>query len=327
MEIKLISKNLETKNKWDNFVSSSPNGTIYHKTFWLDAWGGNYDLWGVYKGAEIVASFVVPYKRLLGLKLATIPAFTPYSGIIFKKYEGKYVSRITTEKELAIAFASLLRKRYRWGISTFHPSIIDMQPFLWSGFKTSPQYTYIMDVSNLEQIWKEMHADTRSSIRKAQKDGLSILVTDSFNEVIELVEKTFQRQNIKRSFNVAYKYYDELLKSNFYKGFICIDKDGNNIASYCMVWDENRAYGFLSGYDSEKKHKGSTSLCLWEAIKFTSTELGMAEFDFEGSMIPQVERFYRYFGGKLTPYYCLSWGQGLDLLLKINIVFNKYFKI
>jgi len=327
MGIKLISKDLETKNKWDNFVSSSPNGAIYQKSFWLDAWGGNYDLWGVYKGTELVAGFAVPYKRLLGLKLATIPRFTPYSGIIFKKYEGKYVSRITTEKELAIEFAILLRKKYKWGISTFHPSVVDMQPFIWSGFKTRPQYTYIMDVSNLEQIWEEMHADTRTSIRKAQKDGLSILVTDSFNEVIELVENTFQRQNIKRSFNIVSKYYNELVKRNLYKGFICIDKDGNNIASYCMVWDEKRAYGFLSGYDSEKRHKGSTSLCLWEAIKFTSEELGMKEFDFEGSMIPQVERFYRYFGGKLTPYYCLRWGKGLDLLLKINIFINKYFKV
>jgi len=25
------------------------------------------------------------------------------------------------------------------------------------------------------------------------------------------------------------------------------------------------------------------------------------EFDFEGSMVPQIERFFRAFGGKLTP--------------------------
>ena len=32
-------------------------------------------------------------------------------------------------------------------------------------------------------------------------------------------------------------------------------------------------------------------------------ELGLEVFDFEGSMIPGIERYFRSFGGTLTPLY------------------------
>jgi len=46
---------------------------------------------------------------------------------------------------------------------------------------------------------------------------------------------------------------------------------------------------------------------MWEAIKFTKEELGLNQFDFEGSMIQSVEQFFRKFGGRLTPFYTVNW--------------------
>ena len=42
---------------------------------------------------------------------------------------------------------------------------------------------------------------------------------------------------------------------------------------------------------------------MWHTIKFTAINLKLPEFDFEGSMIPAVEQFYRKFGATLTPTY------------------------
>jgi len=327
MELKLLSKNQDIQKEWDHFVTSSPSGTLFHKSLWLNAWGGNYDLWGLYKGAELVAGFVAPYKSLLRMRVVVPPTLTHYSGILFKKYEGKYVSKITSEKEMARELAILVRKKYRRGILSFSPSIDDMQPFIWEGFEVSPMYTYLLDVSDPEQTLKEMNADTRNSIKKAQNDGLSVVVTDSIDEIIELVKKTFMRQGEYPTLSAAFKYHKELLRENLYKGFICVDKDGNKIATYCIVWDEKRSYGFLSGYDAKKKHKGATSLCVWEAIKYISKYLDTIEFDLEGSMIPKIERFNRNFGGKLTNYYEIKWGWGIDSMTKFRTFCNKYIKV
>jgi len=46
---------------------------------------------------------------------------------------------------------------------------------------------------------------------------------------------------------------------------------------------------------------------MWEAIKFTKNNLSLNEFDFEGSMVPQIEQFFRKFGGHLIPCYTTVW--------------------
>jgi hypothetical protein len=37
---------------------------------------------------------------------------------------------------------------------------------------------------------------------------------------------------------------------------------------------------------------------MWETIKFTKEELGLNQFDFEGSMMQPVELFFRKVGGE-----------------------------
>ncbi|MBE7441610.1 MAG: hypothetical protein HS119_04060 [Flavobacteriales bacterium] len=43
------------------------------------------------------------------------------------------------------------------------------------------------------------------------------------------------------------------------------------------------------------------SLLLWEAIKRSKNKT--KSFNFEGSMIESIERYFRAFGGKQTPYF------------------------
>jgi hypothetical protein len=37
--------------------------------------------------------------------------------------------------------------------------------------------------------------------------------------------------------------------------------------------------------------------------------MGFKTFDFEGSGIPAIEKFFRSFGGALTPYFCITGGK------------------
>jgi len=49
----------------------------------------------------------------------------------------------------------------------------------------------------------------------------------------------------------------------------------------------------LNEYDPAESHHGASAIAMWEAIKFTKEELGLNQFDFEGSMIQPVEQFFR----------------------------------
>jgi hypothetical protein len=92
-----------------------------------------------------------------------------------------------------------------------------------------------------------------------------------------------------------------------------------NLTPYLGVifWDEKRSYYILGGHDPKESHHSASAIAMWEAIKFTKEELGLDQFDFEGSMMQPVEQFFRKFGGKLTPYYTVSWAKPSVKLLRV----------
>jgi hypothetical protein len=57
----------------------------------------------------------------------------------------------------------------------------------------------------------------------------------------------------------------------------------------------------MGGGDPALRNSGATSMVLWQAITFAATVT--KRFDFEGSMLEPVERFFRAFGARQTPYF------------------------
>ena len=85
-----------------------------------------------------------------------------------------------------------------------------------------------------------------------------------------------------------------------------------------LVWDKKSAYYIAGGSPIDVRTTGAMPLLLWEAIKFSSKVT--KHFNFEGSMIKPIERFFRAFGGEQVPYFEIT---------KINskfISFAKNFK-
>ena len=70
-----------------------------------------------------------------------------------------------------------------------------------------------------------------------------------------------------------------------------------------LVWDRNAAYYLMAGY-REKGAGGGASLLVWEALKFASTVVDT--FDFQGSMIESIDRFFRGFGAMHVPFFFVS---------------------
>src|SRR5919106_2186938 len=65
----------------------------------------------------------------------------------------------------------------------------------------------------------------------------------------------------------------------------------------------------MGGSDPRLRTSGAMSLLMWEAIKFAGQVA--RRFDFEGSMLQPVERFFRAFGARQVPYARLTRGATL----------------
>lgn len=294
---------------WDEFVDESLEGTLFHKSFWLRASPRMFLIYGYFKGGELRAGIPIPYLALLGFKAVSHPPLTPYLGTVFKKRNSKYVTIISEEKEINKEFARGLKREFCSVNFSFPVGVVDLQPFIWEGFSTSIAYTYIIPLGgNLEDIWKDVDDKRRNDIKKAEKDGIRIIQSDDFRRTYTLIENTFVRQEKKASFQSAAFSYDQTLKARKQcQSFLAMDKDGSPLAATYIAWDNKRSYYLMGGYDAEKHHHGASAMATWEAIKFSKNELGLSEFDFEGSMVPNIEQYFRKFGGNLIPHYTVSW--------------------
>jgi lipid II:glycine glycyltransferase (peptidoglycan interpeptide bridge formation enzyme) len=160
-----------------------------------------------------------------------------------------------------------------------------------------------------------MSNERRKNINKSLKDGLHVKKIDDYEVIKSLAMKTFLRQDM----GINEFYLDKVLfefannKNSYAFGTFMNDKP---IACTFCVYDKNTAYYLIGGYDNKNKHHGAGALSMWEAIKFAK-KTGLKNYDFEGSMEQQIERYFRGFGGQITPYYRINKAKlPLEILLK-----------
>jgi len=256
----------------------------------------------VKKGDQLVARMPYVVSRKCGLTTITRPSLTPTLGPWHRRRSDvKSTTRLREEKDNIEALLAQLPPHHRCAINC-DPAIVNLLPFHWAGFRLSVKYTYrLSDLSDLDAVWKGFATNIRSDVRKAQK-RVTIehdLGTEPF---LETFAKTFARQGQRSP--VSRDFLDRLdnvlEKQNKRRQFFAVDDQGRIHAAIYLVWDDRCAYYLLGGGDPELRNSGATSLLVWTAIQHAATV--SQAFDFEGSMLEPVERFFRAFGASQTPY-------------------------
>jgi len=284
---------------------------IFFSDWWLDATAGEGN-WGVCKVSqdnEIVASmpWVMKTNRL-GLKIISHPLLTQTLGpwLADPPSGTKYAKRLAREKDLMEALIDQLPD-YHIFRQSFAPEITNWLPFYWKGFQQTTRYTYrLPDLSDRQALWSGFQDKIRTDIRKAEKQGVTVECCTDIDAFLDVNELTFLRQNIKLPYTRSYvkRVFAACERNNAGTIFLARGKDGRVHAGNLLVWNQHCAYYLMGGGDPDLRTSGATSLTMWHAIQFAATVSHM--FDFEGSMIESVERFFRGFGAVQTPYFSIS---------------------
>jgi len=290
---------------WDALVEASPQGTHFHSTHLLETNRQRYKLIGCFKGDALLGGFAY---ELLAPKVAGHSPLTPYSGIVLACPAAKHLTVLSQHKHVTFALANHLKRDLNSIDCHMGPEVIDVQPFTWAGYNTSVRYTYRIDLTDLDRVWNEMEDKRRNDIRKAERDGIIVDSGGAISEVLALAEMTFERQDEKFGYHeLALRRYQSLLGKGKAKCFIARNPAGKAVAGAYVEWDWRHAYYLAGGYDPAQTHRGAGALAIWEAIKYAKRNLDLQRFDFAGSTIRPIERFFRDFGGTLTPTYVVSW--------------------
>ncbi len=104
------------------------------------------------------------------------------------------------------------------------------------------------------------------------------------------------------------------------KNSFSIEAYSNNVligAVFC-AYDSKTCYYLFGGTNKNSEIQGINNLLILKAIE-NAKHLGCSVFDFEGSMLVGVEKFFRGFGGKLIPYYTVNKGNlAIEIILKLK---------
>jgi hypothetical protein len=283
------------------------HGCVFDTVTWTDLFGDSLTRYGLYDaGRALRGGFCLFREKRLGLTVLRNPPFTPSIGPFFERRAQHPVAGIEESREVLTAVADFLE--------SIHPAVIsvplsnwvsDFLPFLWRDYKVTPHYTYLLPLGQTDEaILAGMSESRRRNIGKARRDGLRAERTEDLSVVASLVETTFARQGK----DVEREYMKGILSSfarpdNSY-AFV-VQANGVPIAGAFVVHDTKISYYLLGGYQSEGKHYGAGPLAMFESIRH-ARELGLEVFDFEGSVVPAIERYFRGFGGRLTPRFRVS---------------------
>ncbi|UCE55991.1 MAG: GNAT family N-acetyltransferase [Desulfobacterales bacterium] len=300
---------MNNKEKYKDFCRSEVNIPIFSQYWWLDAVCGheNWDAVIIEKGGLITATLPYMLVNKYGLCFITMPPLTKALGPWLRAYDGKIAAQYAHQKEL---FTKLIQSlpRFDYFCQNFHPMITNWLPFFWQGFKQTTFYTYVLDdLRDLQKIFNGFQGNARREIKKAeQRYKLHIRWDIDIDSFLDLYEMTFSRQKIPmpHSKEIVHRIDATCASRNARKIIGAEDAEGRLHAALYIIWDQHSAYYLMGGSEPNLRNSGAKSFCMWEAIKFASKVT--QRFDFEGSMLQPVERFFRGFGAKQIPYFRIT---------------------
>lgn len=302
---------MSAKEEYRNLCRTEESIPIFSRDWWLDAACGT-DRWEVIlirekDAIQAALPFYLPRPQAI-----IMPCYTQTMGIWFAPSANDVKDITLQEHRQQIAKQIIDRlKPYSFFRQHFNYDFTDWLPFYWNNFTQTTRYTYLLkNLKQTDALWEKMSQHARRNIKKA-KERFQITVRQgvTIDEFMRLHALTFERQqaNNIQDIKVLQRIIEacrQLEQGEIWGGY---DPEGRLHAVALVVWQKQSAYYLAGGGDLALRRSCAHSLVLWEAIRhvseFTDT------FDFEGSMLPGVERFFREFGGIQTPYFAIQKGK------------------
>jgi hypothetical protein len=285
-------------DKYRSLCESEPRVPLFARAFWLDAVCGEaqWEAAVVERDGKVVAALPYLLKRRLGFTMIDMPPLTQFIGPWVDYPDGQERDRrLSYEKELFDELLGQLPAVDSF-VQRYHYNLDNWLPFYWRGYSETTRYTYVLpDLRDLDAVYERFRSSIKRQIKKAEK---TVKIVDGDPErFFRLNQKTFARQDESVPYDFALvERIDRACAARGCRKIFLAEGDGGIHAALYLVWDPQSAYYLMGGGDAELRSSGAGCLIMWEAIRFAATV--SRRFDFEGSMIEPIERFFRSFGAE-----------------------------
>lgn len=312
MKNRWISQINQNRERYRELCKKEPAMCIFLKDYWQEAVCKN-DQWSAVlyeKGGNIFGSLVFCYDIRVGGIAVSQPILTQTNGVWIKEFTGKNEHKKQEyEKEV---FTGLIKELEKLPLVTYSQNftveITNWLPFYWKGFTQTTRYSYrIMDISDVDRTIASFSSGKRGNLNRAKQAGLEckfdLPAREFYANHVMTLEK--QGKRIVYTYETLEKIMNAVYRNNCGRTIYAVDAEENIHAALLIVWDATCGFYLINTVDPDFRNSGAAALLVAEMIKYLSN-LGIKQFDFEGSMDETIGKSYRQFGTKQLPYFCIS---------------------
>jgi hypothetical protein len=273
---------------------------LYTSESWLNIYDDSLKIIGIFNNAkELIGSFNLYYGSKIGQRYIITPPYSTDIGLWYRDESNTSFQKHKLLKNILNAIAEFLNSQKVMFIDLVMPEHIkDIQPFLWGKFDGTVKYTYLIDLSISEnEMLENMSPERRKNIKNAEKSSTFFFCQDS-----QLIS-----EKVLASLNENKAYFNEEIVRNIVtrfpngKNHICIGtKFKDQLSSIHFITRDENTANYIFGWNDKQLSSIAGTYGLWNCILFAKKQ-GVKTFNFAGSALPSIEKYFRGFGGDLTP--------------------------
>ena len=263
----------------------------------------------------------LPYliRKRFGMRYILQPQLTQFSGPYFlTPADMSDRRRIDFEHNACSKLIDQLESLHlAYFFQRFSPTVTDWLPFYWRGYKQTTRYTYrIDDISDTEKVFDAFDR-TKERQRRIRRIAEQYTVDTSISsETFTKFHADYWHSRGQQDVTppeLMKRVIDTATTRNQGLTIGLRDSEGKLAAAWFAVYDSNCAHALLSAKAPDEQSADVSALLIWRMIEALS--IRSAAFDFEGSMEPSLEYFYRSFGARQVP------------LMEVSLIGNPIFPL
>ncbi|MDN7013191.1 GNAT family N-acetyltransferase [Methanoculleus sp. FWC-SCC3] len=302
---------VEDRDTWDTFIEESPSGLLFHKWDYLHLTANHTKStllpYAIYNGDEPLCVFPLFWKRIHGINAVFSPpplTVIPHLGCVTS---GKFGSLKRSKKESLLRLIAeeirgeLLEISPNYLSVAFVPGFEDIRHYLWDRCDARVRYTYTIDLTQpIEEIWNNLNAKLRTTLRKESKAGLRLERSGDVSTLYAFISDRYRDPSLDIP-AIKRDYLEDLVRAYPEIGIYILYDAEDEVAAVVAAQEYKRFLFWLGTPRIENPHAGNEYL-QWLLIERAHAE-GYRTFENMGANNPGPALFKSKFNPDLTMYF------------------------
>lgn len=292
---------LKNKSEWNEFVSASEHGTLFHTWEWISILEDIYKVKklpiGIFEEDNLIGIFPTFIQKKAFLKLAMSPlhtAATPYGGPLLLK---------SLPRDIFEKFEDFVEKYDVGYIELFtSPGFYIKKVLERENYTCSDKKTLIIDLNKTkDELWRGLDKKCRNAIRKARKNNVEIINANdkkTLDDFYQMTKETYEKWGMKPP--IAKEYFCrvwDVFKPKQQLMVLFAMYEGQLIAGAIFPFYKSEVYYWSGASYTEYNKVAPNNLIQWSLIEW-AIDNKFEKYDMLGADIPSIAKFKASFGGE-----------------------------